>query len=134
MDTSEDPDLAAIRARKLEELRKAALEPAGSPVKVTDASLSAFVRAHATVVVDCWAPWCGPCRAMAPIIDDLALRWAGKVAFGKLNTDENPVTAGRYAIMSIPTLLIFRYGELADQVVGLPPKAQLVQMLAPLAA
>ena len=71
---------------------------------------------------------------MAPIIDDLALRWAGKVAFGKLNTDENPVTAGRYGIMSIPTLLIFKDGELADQVVGLPPKAQLVQMLAPLAA
>src|SRR6185295_11049069 len=89
---------------------------------------------HHTVVVDCWAPWCPPCRAMSPIIDELAAKWAGKVTFGKLNTDENQETAARFAITSIPTLLIFRDGEFADQVVGLPPKAQLIRMFSPLAA
>ncbi len=134
MDAQGDPELAAIRARKLEALRRSALAPAGKPVVIGDASFADFVRSHATVVVDCWAPWCGPCRAMAPIIDELSAAWAGKVTFAKLNTDENPETAMRYGIQSIPTLLIFKDGELADQVVGLPPKAQLIQMLAPLAA
>jgi thioredoxin 1 len=134
MDSAQDPELAAIRARKLEALRRSALEPPGKPLVTTDASFADFVQSHPTVVVDCWAPWCGPCRAMAPIIDELASKWEGKVTFGKLNTDENPETAVRYGIMSIPTLLIFKDGQLADQVVGLPPKAQLVQMLSPLAA
>ena len=104
------------------------------PVVVTDATFDAFVAENPTVVVDCWAPWCAPCRAMAPIIDELAGKWAGKVAFAKLNTDENPRTAARFGITSIPTLLVFRGGKFEDQVVGLPPKAQLVRMLAPLAA
>ncbi len=135
MQPNEDADLAALRARRLEELRRtAAAEPSGKPIEVNDRSFDKFVHEHATVVVDCWAPWCPPCRAMGPIIDELAHQWSGKVAFGKLNTDDNPRTAERYGIMSIPTLLIFREGELADQVVGLPPKQQLVQMLSPLAA
>lgn len=135
MDLNEDAELAALRARRIEELQRAAASgQPGKPVRVDDGSFDAFVREHATVVVDCWAPWCGPCRAMGPIIDELAARWSGKVAFGKLNTDENPRTAARYGIMSIPTLLIFRDGEFADQVVGLPPKPQLIQMLSPLAA
>jgi len=130
-----DPDLQEIRRRKMEALQQSALRRApNTPVHVTDGSFAEFVRAHGTVVVDCWAPWCGPCRSMAPIIDELAAKWAGKVTFGKLNTDENPRVAQEFGIMSIPTLLIFRGGQFVDQVVGLPPKAQLVQMLAPLAA
>lgn len=134
MESPIDPELAAIRARKLEALRRGTLELAGTPVVVEDSSFADFVQRHPTVVVDCWAPWCAPCRAMAPIIDELAVRWAGKVAFGKLNTDENRQTAMRYGITSIPTLLIFKGGELADQVVGLPPRAKLIEMLSPLAA
>jgi thioredoxin 1 len=129
-----DPELAALRARRLAELERAAGGAAAGPVKLTDATFDAFVGSHPTVVVDCWAPWCPPCRAMAPIIDELSAKWAGRVAFGKLNTDENPEVASLYGIMSIPTLLIFQDGKLVDQVVGLPPKAQLVQMLSPLAA
>ncbi len=134
MDARGDAELAAIRARKLDELKETASRPGGKPLLVTDASFDAFVSDHETVVVDYWAPWCPPYRAMGPIIDELAAKWAGKVTFGKLNTDENPATAGRYGIMSIPTLLVFKGGEFVDQVVGLPPKPQLVQMLSPLAA
>jgi thioredoxin 1 len=130
-----DPELQAIRQRKLEALqRDAVAPPPGRPVEVSDATIGHFVQEHRTVVVDCWAPWCGPFRAMAPIIDELAAKWAGKVAFAKLNTDHNPRTAQQFGIMSIPTLLIFKEGQFVDQVVGLPPKAQLVQMLSPLAA
>jgi thioredoxin 1 len=132
---STDPELDAIRARKLEDLKRLAAAPAlDRPQEVNDASIDGFVAAHETVVVDCWAPWCGPCRAMAPIIDELAAKWAGRVVFAKLNTDHNPQTAQRYGIMSIPTLLIFRAGTMVDQVIGLPPKQRLVDLLAPLAA
>lgn len=134
MDERSDGELSAIRARKLAELQQAEGRPAAKPMVVTDSSFDAFVGAHGTVVVDCWAPWCGPCRAMGPIIDELAAKWAGKVTFGKLNTDENPATAGRYGITSIPTLLVFQGSKFVDQVVGLPPKAELVRMLSPLAA
>jgi thioredoxin 1 len=134
VDERGDGELSAIRARKLAEMQQATGQAAGRPLLVTDATFESFVSGHKTVVIDCWAPWCGPCRAMGPIIDELAARWAGKVTFGKLNTDENPGTAGRYGISSIPTLLIFQGGEFVDQVVGLPPKPQLVQMLSPLAA
>lgn len=143
-ETEADPELEAIRRRKMEALQRSSGTagqggPGGSagdgrPITVTDADFADFVRRHDTVVVDCWAPWCGPCRAMAPIIDELAQKWAGRVTFAKLNTDENPRTAQMFGIMSIPTLLVFKDGRFVDQVVGLPPKAQLVQMLSPLAA
>jgi len=134
MQDQPDPELEALRARRLAALERASAASQQGPVVLSDASFDAFVAQHPTVVVDCWAPWCPPCRAMSPIIDELAATWAGKVTFGKLNTDENQETAARFGITSIPTLLIFRHGEFADQVVGLPPKAQLVRMLSPLAA
>lgn len=130
MEGAVDPELAALRAKRMAELQRVA---EAGPVVVTDASFDAFVAVHPVVVVDCWAAWCPPCRAMSPIIDELSHKWAGKVTFAKLNTDENRETAGRFAIRSIPTLLIFKNGEFIDQIVGLPPKAQLVQMLSPLA-
>lgn len=89
----------------------------------------AFVKANKKAVIDCWAPWCGPCRRMGPEVDAAAEQLAGKVAFGKLNTDDNQDIAARYAINAIPTLLIFEDGKLVDSLVGLRPAADIIEYL-----
>ncbi len=93
-----------------------------TPIHVTDADFDQQVKTYETIVVDCWAPWCGPCRMLTPIIEELAKEMQGKIAFGKLNVDENQQTSMKYNIMSIPTLLIFKKGKLVDQIVGALPK------------
>jgi thioredoxin len=101
---------------------------------VTDATFARDVLgAGATpVLVDCWAPWCPPCRAIAPTLDQLAAESGGRYVIAKLNVDENPGTAGQYRIQGIPTLLLFKNGKLVDQIVGLAPKPTLAQKLAAL--
>lgn len=97
----------------------------GKPVTVTDGNFETFIKHYDKVVVDCWAPWCGPCKILAPTIDELAGEVDGNVAFGKLNTDENNNTAQRFKIMGIPTLMFFKNGEKVDQIVGVVPKSQI---------
>lgn len=81
------------------------------------------------VFVDFWAPWCGPCRMITPIMEELSQEYKGRVLFAKVNTDENPATPTRYKIMSIPTLMLFKDGQIIDTIIGLRPKEMLKEML-----
>ena len=98
--------------------------------KVSDASFEAEVlKANGPVVVDFWAEWCGPCRMIAPALEEIAGAMGDKVKIVKLNVDENPATASKYGIMSIPTLMIFKNGELASRQVGAAPRQKLEQWI-----
>jgi len=92
------------------------------PITMSDADIDEHIKKYNTLVVDCWAPWCGPCNMIHPIIEELAVEMKGKVVFGKLNVDENQSTASKYNIMSIPSLLVFKNGKLADVIIGAMPK------------
>jgi thioredoxin 2 len=98
-------------------------EIAAAPLVVTDATFAAEVeRSPLPVLVDAWAAWCGPCRTIAPAIDELAAELAGRIRVAKLNVDENPATASRFDIRSIPTLLVIAGGREVDRIVGAQPK------------
>jgi len=123
-----------MRQRKMAEMMSAAGKsgPDGwpsEPVTLTDDSFNEFVSKYPKVVVDCWAPWCGPCRMLSPTVDAIAKDLKGEVAFGKVNTDENFQVSSKYRIMSIPTLLFFRDGQLVDKMVGAAPRAVVEQFL-----
>ncbi len=100
------------------------------PLTVTDATFSAEVeRSPLPVLVDMWAPWCGPCRMIAPTLDELATEMAGRVRFAELNVDENPTTASRFNVRSIPALLVFVGGREVDRIVGVQPKSEIAGRL-----
>jgi len=130
--SNEEMEIQRIKEKKLVEMMqkaRAQLETAakndGKPILLSDASFSSEISKYPLMVVDFWAAWCGPCRTVAPIIEQLAKEYAGRVAFGKLNVDENPLTSGEFEVQSIPTLLIFRNGEAVDGIVGAVPKYQI---------
>jgi len=102
----------------------------GRPVDITDHTFTDEVLSHnGPVLVDCWAPWCGPCKMVAPVLEQLAQKYSGKVKITKLNVDENPHTASRYTIQSIPTMLLFKNGQKVDTLVGALPRAELEKHL-----
>ncbi|MBF2003125.1 MAG: thioredoxin [Synechococcales cyanobacterium C42_A2020_086] len=101
-----------------------------SAAAVTDATFEQeVIGSDVPVLVDFWAPWCGPCRMVAPVVDEIAEQYAGQVKVVKVNTDENPNVASKYGIRSIPTLMIFKGGQRVDMVVGAVPKTTLANTL-----
>src|ERR1051326_5055995 len=102
-----------------------------SPFTGTDATFASEVEQSALpVLLDLWAPWCGPCRLIAPVVDELAKELAGRVRVGKLNVDENPAIAQRFQVRGIPALLVLKGGRELDRIVGVQPKAEIMRRLA----
>ena len=134
--SDEDAEMQSLREKKLVELMRrtrAQLQSGekynGKPIILSDATFSSEISKYPVMVVDFWAVWCGPCRTVAPIIEQLAKEYSGRVAFGKLNVDENPLTSSEFQVESIPTLLIFRDGEPVDGIIGAAPKYQIESKL-----
>jgi thioredoxin 1 len=128
-----DDELQRIREKKLEEMKRSLTEKPEKPVPKPEAKVHVLderqfataVRDHPFLVVDMWAPWCGPCRMVAPVVEQLAAEFAGTISFAKVNTDENPRIAMSYGITAIPTILFFARGKLVEKVIGAYPKPML---------
>jgi thioredoxin 1 len=136
--SDEDAEIQSLREKKLVELMRrtrAQLQSGqkydGKPIILSDATFSSEISKYPVIVVDFWAAWCGPCRTVAPVIEQLAKEYSGRVAFGKLNVDENPLTSSEFQVESIPTLLIFRDGEPVDGIIGAAPKHQIESKFKP---
>ncbi len=121
-----------IRKKKMEKMMNDMNKPPepgitypDKPVVVTDSTVDSAASQYPIFILDCWAEWCGPCRMVAPVLEEMAREMKGKAVFGKLNVDENMQTANKYRISAIPTLLIFKNGKLVDKQVGALPKATL---------
>jgi len=120
-----DEELEALRQRRMLEMIEGKGSGAASnlePITLTDQNFEETIEKSPLFVVDFWAAWCGPCRMVAPVIEQLAKDYAGRVTFGKLNVDENPMVANAFQIQSIPSLLVFKNGKLVDGLVGAAPR------------
>ena len=131
---SSDDELEAIKHKKLAELQKEAATKAmmssiTEPIVLTDSNFASEVTKYPIMLVDFWAPWCGPCKMVSPIIEQLSREYSGRVAFGKVNVDENQRIAASFDIQSIPTLMIFKGGKAVDVIIGAMPKAQIEMKL-----
>jgi thioredoxin len=129
LESGENAELEKIRASKIKELATKVKEEkslGNAPIIIDDEHFDETVKKHSLMLIDCWADWCGPCRMIAPTVEELARDYAGRVTVGKLNVDDNPLIAERFCVMSIPTLLIMKNGVEVDRVVGAVPK-QLIE-------
>ena len=97
--------------------------------QVSDTDFDAMIGSETPTLVDFWAPWCGPCKAIGPVVEDLAEEFEGKVNIAKMNVDDNPATPGKYGIRAIPTLILYKSGEVVDQITGAVGKSQLVDLI-----
>ena len=130
--SEEKEELRRIREKKLIELTGFEERSHGmstEPTKVTDSNFDEMVNKHSLALIDCWAPWCSPCLALTPTIEELANEYAGKVLVGKLDVDKNPRTAEFFKIFSIPTMLVMKGGNEVDRIVGLVPKKHIEAVL-----
>ena len=124
----EDNELEQIRLRKIQAMLDQAdhtKQVNNHPLTITDNNFDNTVKTNALLVVDFWAPWCGPCRMVGPVIEQLAAEYAGKVAFGKMNVDENQTVPSSFGVMSIPTIVVFHHGQAVERIVGAYPKAHI---------
>lgn len=128
-----DEELEKIKKKKLEQLKNKYMKGEKNmtekmpniPINISDADIDQHIQKYEKIVIDCWAPWCGPCKMIDPIIEELANEMKGDFVFCKLNVDENQGTASKYGIMSIPSLLVFKEGKLIDKIIGAMPKENL---------
>jgi thioredoxin 1 len=120
--------MLAVRGRQWRPTKEVVLM--GDLLELTDDAFEAEVlRSSVPVLVDFWAPWCAPCRAIAPIVEELATKYAGRIKVAKMNVDDNPETPARYGVRGIPNLLVIKNGEVKEQMIGAVPKAQLVKAI-----
>ena len=113
-------ELEEIKKKKLKEMMKKSKYP-DKPIEVTDGNLNSVIQEYPLVLIDCWSEWCAPCRMIAPMIEELAKKYKGKIVFGKLDVNTNLITAKKFEIMAIPNLLIFKGGKLVDRIIGVQP-------------
>ncbi len=131
-ENNKDQEIEKIKMRALHEIQKQAKTQqsqtealkalGGKPIDLTDSNFFSVVNKYPLMLIDFWAPWCGPCRMVSPTIDQLAKQYSGNIAFGRVNVDENPTTASQFEVQGIPTLLIFQHGKAIDRLVGAYPK------------
>jgi thioredoxin 1 len=121
---SMDDDLARIREKRLQELTEKMrnTERTGNVSNVDELHFQEFINTHPFAVIDFWAEWCGPCRRITPVMDELAREFSGRVAFGKCNTDDNRNIAMEFNISAIPAIMLFSRGQLVDRIIGAYPK------------
>ncbi|MBI2076812.1 MAG: thioredoxin family protein [Euryarchaeota archaeon] len=129
-----DDELLAIRTRRLEELKQKAASPApvagrAKPFELDSASLPAFLENHPIAIIDVWASWCGPCRTMEPVMEELAHELAGRATIGKVNADENYDVVQAFGVQGIPSFLVFKDGKFAGKLVGARPKRDFLEVV-----
>jgi thioredoxin 1 len=125
---SEDNELEQIKLRKIKAMLDQAVQTkytTNHPLTLTDSNFDKTIKTNALLVVDFWAPWCGPCRTITPVIEQLAAEYAGKAAFAKMNIDENQTVPNAFGVMSIPTIVVFHNGKEVERLVGACPKAHI---------
>ena len=124
---SQDKELEQIRLKKIQSMlnQDHPNQVSTHPLILTDGNFDSTVKSTSLLVVDFWAPWCGPCRMVGPVIEQLTSEYSGKVAFGKLNVDDNQMVARSFGVMSIPTIIVFQRGQEVERIVGAYPKTHI---------
>ena len=130
----EDEELRLLNEKKMKKLQelineKEQLKNIKEPLVLDDATFSQTINKFPLTLVDFWAPWCGPCRMMSPIIDEIVKDYLGKLVVGKINVDENPLVTGQFGISSIPTLLLFKRGQAVNKIIGSVSKNKINEMI-----